>query len=79
MGSFMLCLGSRPNPVNTVTHAKAGRGAFKALCILRVWLNKHIATITAQFVDGLYDPSLSAAPADFVAEDDKCTRHEKDG
>lgn len=76
MGSFMLFPESYSYSVHTV-HAKAGWVAFKALCILGVWLNKHIATITAQFVDGLYGPSLSAAPSDFVAEDDKCTRHEK--
>lgn len=74
MGSFVLR--SRSYPVDTV-HSKAGRAAFKALCILGVWLNKHIATITAQFVDGLYGPSPSAAPSGFVAEDEKCSRHEK--
>lgn len=76
MGSYVLYPESCSYSVDTV-HARAGRAAFKALCILGVWLNKHTATITAQFVDGLYGPSLSAAPPGFVARDEKCTRHEK--
>lgn len=55
---FVPSLESCSYPVDTV-HAKAGWAAFKAPCILGVWLNKHIATITAQFIDGLYGPSPS--------------------
>ena len=76
MGIHVLCPELCSHQGNTV-HAKAGRAAFKGLCILRVWLNKHTATITAPFTDGLYGPSRSAAPSGFVEREEKCTRNEK--